>query len=123
MVNGSERIFIEKHGRIQPVPDVTISQKSLEVAVRNIARRLGDDISEEKPVLDSRLPDGSRVAAVLPPCSLNGVALTIRKFNPKHFAIEDLVAGGALTAELARTSPTGSSRTSKHSDLRRNRNR
>jgi pilus assembly protein CpaF len=101
MVNGSERIFIEKNGYIQPVPNLTISQRSLEVAVRNIARRLGDDISEEKPVLDSRLPDGSRVAAVLPPCSLNGVILTIRKFNAKHFAIEDLVAGGTLSAELA----------------------
>jgi len=101
MVNGSERIFIEKNGYIQPVPDITISQRSLEVAVRNIARRLGDDISEEKPVLDSRLPDGSRVAAVLPPCSLNGVILTIRKFNAKHFAIEDLVAGDTLSAELA----------------------
>jgi pilus assembly protein CpaF len=101
MVNGSECIFIEKRGHIQPVHDVTISQKSLEVAVRNIARRLGDDISEEKPVLDSRLPDGSRVAAVLPPSSLNGVVLTIRKFNAKHFAIDELVAGGTLTAELA----------------------
>ena len=101
MVNGSESIFIEKQGHIQPIHSVTISQKSLEVAVRNIARRLGDDISEEKPVLDSRLPDGSRVAAVLPPCSLNGVVLTIRKFNAKHFAIEDLLAGGTLTAELA----------------------
>ena len=101
MVNGSDRIFIEKHGHIQPVHDITISQKSLEVAVRNIARRLGDDISEDKPVLDSRLPDGSRVAAVLPPCSLNGVVLTIRKFNAKHFAIEDLVAGKTLTAEVA----------------------
>lgn len=101
MVNGSERIFIERQGHIQPVPDITISQRALEVAVRNIARRLGDDISEEKPVLDSRLPDGSRVAAVLPPCSLNGVILTIRKFNAKHFAIEDLVAGGTLSAELA----------------------
>jgi pilus assembly protein CpaF len=101
MVNGSERIFVEKQGHIQPIQDVTISQKSLEVAVRNIARRLGDDISEEKPVLDSRLPDGSRVAAVLPPCSLNGVVLTIRKFNAKHFAIDDLVTGGTLTADLA----------------------
>ena len=101
MVNGSECIFIEKHGHIQPIHDVTISQKSLEVAVRNIARRLGDDISEEKPVLDSRLPDGSRVAAVLPPCSLNGVVLTIRKFIARHFAIDDLIASGSLTAELA----------------------
>lgn len=101
MVNGSEHIFIEKQGHLQPIPDITISQKSLEVAVRNIARRLGSDISEEKPVLDSRLPDGSRVAAILPPCSLNGVVLTIRKFNAKHFAIDDLVASGSLTAGVA----------------------
>jgi pilus assembly protein CpaF len=101
MVNGSKGIFVEKDGHIQPVHDVIISQKSLAVAVRNIARRLGNDISEEKPLLDSRLPDGSRVAVVLPPCSLNGVVLTIRKFNAKHFAIEDLIAGGTLTAELA----------------------
>jgi pilus assembly protein CpaF len=101
MVNGSKGIFVEKDGHIQPVHDVIISQKSLAVAVRNIARRLGNDISEEKPLLDSRLPDGSRVAVVLPPCSLNGVVLTIRKFNAKHFAIEDLIAGGTLTPELA----------------------
>jgi len=101
MVNGSDRIFVERHGYIQPVPDVVISQKSLEVAIRNIARRLGDDISEEKPILDSRLPDGSRVAAVLPPCSLSGVVLTIRKFNSKYFAVEDLVASKTLTAEVA----------------------
>lgn len=101
MVNGSEHIFIERHGHILPVRNIRISQKSLAVAVRNIARRLGDDISEEKPVLDSRLPDGSRVAAVLPPCSLNGIVLTIRKFNAKHFAIEELVASRTLPAELA----------------------
>jgi pilus assembly protein CpaF len=101
MVNGSEHIFIEKQGHLQPIHDITISQKSLEIAVRNIARRLGDDISEEKPVLDSRLPDGSRVAAILPPCSLNGVVLTIRKFNAKYFGIDDLVATGSLPAEVA----------------------
>jgi len=62
---------------------------------------LGDDISEEKPVLDSRLPDGSRVAAVVPPCSLHGVTLTIRKFNAKHFGITDLIRIGTITEELA----------------------
>jgi pilus assembly protein CpaF len=66
MLNGSDRISIEKHGQIQLLTDVSISQKSLEVAVRNIARRLGDNFSEEKPIVDSRLRDGSRVAAVLP---------------------------------------------------------
>jgi pilus assembly protein CpaF len=101
MDNGREQVFIEKHGRIERVEQVVLSQKSLEVAVRNVARRLGDDISEEKPILDSRLPDGSRVAAVMPPCSVNGVVLTIRKFNPKHFAIEDLMASGTITREIA----------------------
>ena len=70
------------------------------VAVKNIARRLGDDISEQKPILDSRLPDGSRVAAVIPPYSVHGVTLTIRKFSGRHFTIEDLVKSGSLDATL-----------------------
>ncbi len=101
MVNGPEHVFIERAGRVEAVQGLTISPKSLEVAVRNIARRLRDDISEEKPVLDSRLPDGSRVAAVVPPCSLHGVTLTIRKFNAKHFGIADLIRIGTITEELA----------------------
>ena len=79
MVNGADRVFVEKAGFVEEVHGLSIGEKSLMVAVKNIARRLGDDISESKPILDSRLPDGSRVAAVIPPCSLNGVTLTIRK--------------------------------------------
>ena len=94
MVNGPDRVFIEKQGFLQQVPGVSIGEKSLMVAVKNIARRLGDDISESKPILDSRLPDGSRVAAVIPPCSLGGVTLTIRKFNTRHFEMEDLIREG-----------------------------
>ena len=101
MVNGPEHIFVERAGRVEPVTGITLSPKSLEVAVRNIARRLGDDISEEKPILDSRLPDGSRVAAVISPCSLNGVTLTIRKFNAKHFGMEDLIRIGTVSPDLA----------------------
>ena len=101
MVNGPGRVFIERTGMMQSVPEVSLTAKSLEVAVRNIARRLGDDISEEKPILDSRLPDGSRVAAVIPPCSLHGVTLTIRKFNAKHFHIEDLIRIGTITQHLS----------------------
>ena len=70
MVNGPDHVFIEKAGFLQQVQGVSLGEKSLMVAVKNIARRLGDDISESKPILDSRLPDGSRVAAVIPPCSL-----------------------------------------------------
>jgi pilus assembly protein CpaF len=101
MVNGPDCIFIEKAGFIEPVRGVSLGEKSLMVAVKNIARRLGDDISESKPILDSRLPDGSRVAAVIPPCSVNGVTLTIRKFNARHFGIEDLVQAGTLQRWLA----------------------
>lgn len=101
MVNGAESVFIEKHGLLQQVTGVTLGDRALMVAVKNIARRLGDDISEAKPILDSRLPDGSRVAAVIPPCSLRGVTLTIRKFNSRHFGIRDLIAAGALDQPLA----------------------
>ena len=101
MVNGADRVFVERAGVLQAVPDLTLSEKSLMIAVKNIARRLGDNISDDKPILDSRLPDGSRVAAVIPPCSIHGVTLTIRKFNSCHFSIEDLVAQGSLSEEFA----------------------
>ncbi len=101
MVNGADQVFIEKAGFLQQVKGVSLGEKSLMVAVKNIARRLGDDISESKPILDSRLPDGSRVAAVIPPCSLRGVTLTIRKFNARHFEMEDLIHAGTLDRDLA----------------------
>jgi len=101
MVNGPEHVFIERAGYLQAVPEVKLTPESLIVAVKNIARRLGDDISEAKPILDSRLPDGSRVAAVLPPCSIHGVALTIRKFSSHRFKMENLVGVGTVTTTLA----------------------
>ena len=101
MVNGPDQVFIEKDGFLQQVKGVSLGEKSLMVAVKNIARRLGDDISESKPILDSRLPDGSRVAAVIPPCSLSGVTLTIRKFNARHFEMQDLINAGTLDRTLA----------------------
>jgi pilus assembly protein CpaF len=101
MVNGPDQVFIEKGGFLEQVKGVSLGEKSLMVAVKNIARRLGDDISEAKPILDSRLPDGSRVAAVIPPCSLRGVTLTIRKFTARRFEIEDLIRSGMLDRSLA----------------------
>jgi len=101
MINGADCVFIEKQGFLEPVKGVSLGERALLVAVKNIARRLGDDISEAKPILDSRLPDGSRVAAVIPPCSLRGVTLTIRKFSSRHFEIDDLIAAGTLDQTLA----------------------
>jgi pilus assembly protein CpaF len=97
MVNGSGRVFVERNGYLEAVADVTVREQNLRVAVRNLARVLGDDISEERPLLDARLPDGSRVAAALPPVSLDGTTLTIRKFQSRHFSADELVRIGTLT--------------------------
>ena len=96
MVNGSGAVFVERAGVIEPVRGVQITEKNLQVAARNIARALGDEVSEEKPLLDSRLPDGSRVAVVLPPCSVGGTTLTIRKFHSRLFTADELVRIGTL---------------------------
>jgi pilus assembly protein CpaF len=100
MVNGDQSVFIQRNGHMQPV-QATIEQKYLSTAVKRIARSLGEDISETKPLLDARLPDGSRVAAAFPPCSLGGVTLTIRKFRPQWFSLTQLVEAGALPCSVA----------------------
>jgi pilus assembly protein CpaF len=103
MVNGSRRVFIERAGLLEEVQDVRVDERNLKVAVKNIARALGDDVSEEKPILDSRLPDGSRVAAVFPPCSVGGTTLTIRKFQAKFFTADELVRIGTMPAAVLAT--------------------
>jgi len=101
MVNGADRVFIERSRDLSPVTVTGLAEKFLLVAVKNIARRLGDDISEASPILDTRLPDGSRVAAVLPPCSVNGITLTIRKLTSRNFTMNDLVRSDTLPEALA----------------------
>jgi pilus assembly protein CpaF len=100
MVNGNKSIFIQRDGRIQPV-EATLEQKYLLTAIKRIARSLGEDISETKPLLDARLPDGSPVAAAFPPCSPGGVTLTIRKFRPQWFSLDELVLAEALPRHAA----------------------
>jgi pilus assembly protein CpaF len=100
MVNGDGAIFIQRAGRLHPV-DAKIEQKYLSTAVKRIARSLGEDISESKPLLDARLPDGSRVAAAFPPCSPHGVTLTVRKFRPHWFTLSELVEADALPRFVA----------------------
>ena len=100
MVNGSERVFVERHGLLAAAEGVRIGESNLRVAVRNIARLLGDDVSEEVPILDARLPDGSRVAVVLPPCSVGGTTLVIRKFQSRLWTCAELVRVGMLTEPL-----------------------
>lgn len=102
MVNaGGRRVFVERHGTVEPVPDRTLEVRNLTVAIKNIARACGDEISDMQPVLDARLEDGSRVAAMFPPCSVDGPTLTVRKFT-RRYALEDLVDIGTLTEDVAK---------------------
>jgi pilus assembly protein CpaF len=101
MVNGTDgSVFVEKAGEIT-LTGLSLPQPSLLAGVKSIARNLGDDISETQPILDARLDDGSRVAAVIPPVSLGGITLTIRKFSAKHFTLEDLISRNSITREAA----------------------
>src|SRR6185503_2137788 len=77
-----------------------LDERNLRVAIKNIARTCGDEISEAVPILDARLEDGSRVAAMFPPCSVNGPTLTIRKFT-RQYSLDDLIDVGTLTRHLA----------------------
>lgn len=101
MVNaGGRRVFVERFGMLEEVPDLTLDERNLKVAIKNIARTCGDEISDAQPILDARLEDGSRVAAMFPPCSVNGPTLTIRKFTHRY-SLEELVEIGTLTPDLA----------------------
>lgn len=100
MVNGDESVFIQRNGTLEPV-NVKLEQRYLSTAVKRIARSVGEDISESKPLLDARLPDGSRVAAAFPPCSMKGITLTIRKFRPQWFSLDELVNLGSVPRGIA----------------------
>ena len=100
MIN-SDAVFVEREGRLERVPGVLPKPIQIRRAVLAIARQLGDNISEQQPLLDARLPDGSRIAAALPPCSFGGPVLTIRKFSKNRLYLEDLVASNTLTPSLA----------------------
>jgi pilus assembly protein CpaF len=101
MVNcGGRRVFVERSGALELVPDRTLEIRNLTVAIKNIARACGDEISDAQPALDARLEDGSRVAAMFPPCSVDGPTLTVRKFTHRY-TLHELIDCGTLTAVLA----------------------
>jgi pilus assembly protein CpaF len=100
MVNdGGKGVFVEREGLLEAVPHRTLESRNLTVAIKNIARACGDEISELQPILDARLEDGSRVAAMFPPCAVAGPALTIRKFT-RRYTLDELVALGMMTPAI-----------------------
>ena len=99
MIN-PDAVFVERAGRLEEVDGLRLKPLQVRRAAIAIARSLGDDVSEEQPLLDARLPDGSRVAAVLPPCSFGGPVLTIRKFARRRLSLADLARSGSLPGAL-----------------------
>jgi pilus assembly protein CpaF len=99
MINGAQEIFFEQKGKLVR-SDILFSEEGLRAAIMNVAQFMGRRINEENPYLDARLPDGSRVAIVLPPCSRKGPAMAIRKFAKERMTLKDLVRFGALSDEV-----------------------
>jgi pilus assembly protein CpaF len=99
MVNGPKNIYIEKRGKLNRVPLSFESDEHVMRIIERIVAPLGRRVDESSPYVDARLPDGSRVNAVIPPISLVGPTLTIRKFSKNPITIEQLIKFGSLTAE------------------------
>jgi pilus assembly protein CpaF len=97
MVNGAGSIFVERGGRIHAVDAAFTSETHLRRTIDKIVGRVGRRIDESSPMVDARLPDGSRVNAVVAPIALDGSMLTIRKFAADPFGADDLVAFGTMT--------------------------
>jgi pilus assembly protein CpaF len=96
MVNGTTGVYADRNGVIEHIPLATpYSNDRLQAAIERVARILGQDLTTQNPILNTRLPDGSRVAVVGAPSSINGPTLTIRKFN-RWYTSEELIAAGSL---------------------------
>ena len=101
MVNGPDRVYVERAGRIHPVPASFSDETHLRRIIDRIVARVGRRVDEASPMVDARLPDGSRVNAVVPPIALDGSSLTIRKFATDPFTVSDLIGFGTLTHPVA----------------------
>jgi len=101
MVNGPNRIYVEQGGKLQLTPRAFINDDSVLAIIERIVSPIGRRIDESQPYVDARLADGSRVNAVIPPLSLSGPCITIRKFSKDPFTVQDLIGFGSLTQEIA----------------------
>jgi len=97
MVNGHEQIFVERGGRLFRTAARFESEDALLTAIHNVAQSVGRRIDFQNPVLDARLPDGSRVHAIIPPACRKGTCLTIRKFQHGGMTLDDLIRFGSLS--------------------------
>jgi len=101
MVNGKDQIYVERGGKLILTEKKFIDDKEINDVIESILKPIGRKVDEETPLVDARLLDGSRVNIVIPPISLIGPMITIRKFSKKRLAVQDLINFGALTQNMA----------------------
>ena len=106
MINGTDEIFIEKNGKIKRLNQSFESQRKLEDIIQRIVGRAGREVNQSNPIVDTRLPDGSRVSVVLPPIALKGPTLTIRKFSKTPMTVEQLIKYKSITPQIAKVLET-----------------
>ncbi|MGK2928241.1 MAG: CpaF family protein [Acidimicrobiales bacterium] len=102
MVNGPDQVWVEQNGRLTKTEATFIDENHLRRIIDKIVAQIGRRIDESSPLCDARLPDGSRVNAVIPPLAIDGPFLTIRKFSKEPFQVDDLIRFGTLNAAAAR---------------------
>jgi pilus assembly protein CpaF len=100
MVNGPNQIYIERKGKIERVPATFLNDEHVMRIIDRIIAPLGRRIDQSSPRVDARLPDGSRVNAIIPPLSLIGPVITIRRFSATPYTVQDLIGFGTATAEM-----------------------
>ncbi|MDQ3704241.1 MAG: CpaF family protein [Chloroflexota bacterium] len=101
MVNGPKSVYIERHGRLEKTNITFQNDEHVMRVIDRIVAPLGRRIDEASPYVDARLPDGSRVNAIIPPLALNGPVITIRKFSKDPLTVDDLIRFGSVTPEMA----------------------
>src|SRR5207249_1126950 len=101
LVNTSRQVYVERNGKLELTPVIFRDDAHLLQIIDRIVSKVGRRIDESSPMVDARLPDGSRVNAIIPPLALDGPLLSIRRFGRHRMTVEDLVRLGSLTSELA----------------------
>lgn len=101
MINGPDHVFIEQNGKVRRISDTFENEQKLEDIIQRVVGMAGREVNQANPIVDTRLPDGSRVNVVLPPISLKGAIVTIRKFSKEPMTIAKLIEYGSITQEIA----------------------
>lgn len=102
MVNGADNVYVEKSGKIQKSENIFRDELHVMHTIEKIIAPLGRRVDESSPMVDARLPDGSRVNIIIPPLSIKGATITIRKFAVDPYTLEDLISFGTLNHDMAK---------------------